>query len=317
MPSGVRKRWIAVAQILLVLLAFGFLIAVVVTQWRELQERDVRFEPVWLLPAIPLLVALYALSALAWDLLLRALGHRLEPIRAQAVWSQSLLARYVPGGVVMVVGRVMLAGREGVPARVTLASIVYEVALLVASAALIAAYPLISGDELSGAAELAVLAVVPIVIAALHPRVFGPVSGAILRAFRREPLETLIPLRSTLALLGLFLVVWCVGGAGMFFAGLTVFPLEASDLPVVTAALAVGFSTAAAVFVFPGGLGVRDAVFASLVGSTIPGGFTSGATVAIAARLISALVEVGYAGAASWLARRRSGLPLRRRDQSR
>ena len=63
MPSGVRKRWIAVAQILLVLLAFGFLLAVVVTQWRELQERDVRFEPVWLLPAIPRLVALYVLGA--------------------------------------------------------------------------------------------------------------------------------------------------------------------------------------------------------------------------------------------------------------
>jgi uncharacterized membrane protein YbhN (UPF0104 family) len=302
--AGGRSRLWAIVEIALVLLVLGFLVGVIVTQWDELRDRDVRFDPVWLLAAVPVLGVFYALSAFIWSLLLRALGQRIPEVRAQSVWARSLLARYVPGGVVMVLGRVVYAGREGVPARVTLASMVYEISIAVASATIVSAYPVIASDALSVPAKAGLLAVVPIAVALLHPRVFGPIANSILRLARREPLPALIPLRTILGLLALTAGAWAVGGAGMFFAGLSVYPMEAADLPVVIAALAIGFSAAAALVVFPGGLGVRDAAFASLVGTSVPGGFATGATIAIAARLVSTLVEVVYAAAAVSLARR-------------
>src|SRR5919108_4939172 len=94
-------------------LIFAFLIFAVVDQWGELQRRNVRFDPLWLLPATALIGASMVFSALGWDLLVRFLGYPLRPARAQMIWGQSLLARYVPGNVLFVVGRVMLVEREG------------------------------------------------------------------------------------------------------------------------------------------------------------------------------------------------------------
>ncbi len=304
--AGGRRRLWAVVEVLLVLVVLGFLVAVIVTQWDELRDRDIRFEPAWLLAAVPTLAVFYVLSAFVWSLLLRSLEHRLPEVRAQSVWARSLLARYVPGGVLMVLGRVVYAGREGVPHRVTLASMVYEISVAVASATIVAAYPILDSDSLGAPVKIAFVAVVPIAVGILHPRIFGPISNAALRLFRREPLPTLIPMRSILGLLGLTAVGWMIGGAGMFFAGLTVYPLEAAELPLVIAALAIGFSAAAAVVIFPGGLGVRDAAFASVIGTGVPGGFATGATIAIAARLVSTLVEVAYAAVVVLLGRRRA-----------
>lgn len=303
--GGGDSRLSVVLRVAASLLVLGFLVAVVVQQWGELQDRDVRIDPVWLAAAVPALLAFYALAAHAWALVLRSLGSPLPAAVAQSVWAQSLLARYVPGGVLMVLGRVVLAAREGVPARVTAASLVYEVSLLLASATLVGAYALVAETDVDGWIKALSLLSVPLIVVLLDPRVFGPISSWALRVVRQEPLAALIPLRTLLGLLALYLGIWLIGGLGMFLAGLCVYPLELGDLPTLTAAFAIGFSAAALLIVFPGGLGVRDAAYAGLLGGSV-GGFATGATIAIAGRLVSTLVEVLYAGVAVWLGRRQS-----------
>ena len=51
-----------------------------------------------------------------------------------------MLARYVPGSVLYVLGRVLLSERLGVPRRITVASIAYEQALSATSAIIFSAY---------------------------------------------------------------------------------------------------------------------------------------------------------------------------------
>ena len=65
-------------------------------------------------------------------------------------WGQPLLARYVPGSVLYVLGRVLLSERAGVPRRMTVASIVYEQAISATSAIVVAAYFLINHPDLQG-----------------------------------------------------------------------------------------------------------------------------------------------------------------------
>ncbi|MGH2888273.1 MAG: hypothetical protein ACRDNJ_01465, partial [Solirubrobacteraceae bacterium] len=113
-------------QLGIALLIFGFLVLTVVDQWAEIKNKGVHFHVVWLIPAFVVLPLFYALSALGWDFILRFLGYRIGFGRAQVAWGQPLLARYVPGSVLYVLGRVLLSERAGVPRRITIASIVYE-----------------------------------------------------------------------------------------------------------------------------------------------------------------------------------------------
>ena len=126
-----------------------------------------------------------SLSALGWDLILRFLGYRIGIGRAQVAWGQPLLARYVPGSVLYVLGRVLLSERAGVPRRITLASIVYEQAISATSAIVVASYFIISHPDLQGQPlRWAVLLLIPAAIAILHPRVFGPLANRVLRRLR-------------------------------------------------------------------------------------------------------------------------------------
>ena len=130
-----RSRRVRLAlQVGLAVLIFGFLVLTVIDQWSEIQSEGVHFHVVWLIPAIVILPLFYVLSALGWDFTLRFLGHPIGFGRAQVAWGQPLLARYVPGSVLYVLGRVLLSERAGVPRRTTIASIVYEQAISATSA---------------------------------------------------------------------------------------------------------------------------------------------------------------------------------------
>jgi hypothetical protein len=301
-----RRRVLRIAlQTGLAFLIFGFLVFTVAHQWGELRDKGVRFELIWLLPAIVTLIVFYAVSALGWDLLLRLLGNRLNPVRAQIAWGQPLLARYVPGSVLYVLGRLVLSERAGVPRRLTLASIVYEQALSAAAAVGVSSYFIISHPDLQGQPlRWAVLLVVPAAIVILQPRVFGRLANRALRAFGREHLPTTIPLWGILVMLVYYAMTWAVAGVGVFFVARSVHYVPFSELATVGSAQAVGYVAALLTLVAPAGLGVRDAAFAWAVKAALPSNsFAVGAVIAIAVRAVLTLVEVLYVGAITLVGR--------------
>jgi uncharacterized membrane protein YbhN (UPF0104 family) len=288
------------------LVIFGFLVFTVAHQWGELQDKGVRFDLIWLLPAFGVLMVFYVLAALGWDLLLRFLGYRLNPIRAQVAWGQPMLARYVPGSVLYVLARLVLSERAGVPRRLTLASIVYEQALSAAAAIGIASYFLIDHPDLQGYAwRWAVLLVVPAAIVLLHPRVFGPLANRLLAAFGRDPLPATIPLQGILVMLVYYAFNWAVCGVGVFFIARSVHEFPISELPTVGSAQAFGYVAALVTLVAPAGLGVRDAAFAWAVKAALPSqSFAVGAVVAIAVRAVLTVGELCYVGIVTLIGRR-------------
>ena len=300
------KRVRLAVQITIVVLVFGFLVLTVVNQWAEIQERGVHFHVFWLLPAFVVLAAFYALSALGWDLILRFLGYRIGLGRAQVAWGQPILARYVPGSVLFVLGRILLSERAGVPRRITLASIAYEQAISATSAVAIAAYFFISHPDLEGEPlRWAVLAIIPAAIALLHPRVFGPLADRILRAFGRESLPAVISMRGIVILLAFYALNWGVISVGIYCVARSVSSIPASEILTVGSAQAVGYIAALVTLVAPAGLGIRDAAFAWAVKVAVPGGsFALGSLIAIVVRGVLTVVEVLYVAAVTALGRR-------------
>jgi hypothetical protein len=296
-------------QLGLALVIFGFLVLTVVSQWSEIKDEGVHFHVLWLIPAFIFLPLFYALSALGWELTLRLMGYRIGVGQAQVAWGQPLLARYVPGSVLFVLGRVLLSERAGVARRATVASIVYEQAVSAISALAVAAYFVIDHPDLQGQPlRWAVLLVIPAGIALLHPRVFRPLTDRALRAFGREPLPAVIPLRGVLGLVLFYAMNWGVISLGVYCVARSVsaIPFTFGDVLTVGSAQAVGYVAALATLVAPAGLGIRDAAFAWAVKVAVPGNsFALGSLIAIAVRGVMTVVELIYVGVVTAIGRRK------------
>jgi glycosyltransferase 2 family protein len=304
-PPRSRKVRIAV-QAGLAVLIFGFLVLTVIDQWSEIQDQGVHFHVGWLIPGIIILPIYFAISALGWDLTLRFMGHQLGFGRAQVAWGQPLLARYVPGSVLYVLGRVLLSERAGVPRRITIASIVYEQAISATSAIVVAAYFIIKHPDLQGDPwRWGVLLLIPLAILLLHPKVFGPLANKGLRALGREPLPEVISLRGVIALIVFYSLNWVVVAFGIYCVARSVTNIPFEDLLLVGSAQAIGYFAALVTLVAPAGLGVRDAAFAWAVKAALPSkSFALGSLIAIAVRGVMTVGEVIYVGAVTALGRR-------------
>jgi len=300
------KRVRLAIQLGIAVLVFGFLVLTVISQWSEIQDKGVHFHVLWLIPALVVLPVFYVFSALGWDLILRCLGHRVGVGQAQVAWGQPMLARYVPGSVLYVLGRVLLSERLGVPRRTTVASIAYEQAISATSAITFGAYFFIVHPDLEGRPlRFAVLLLIPAAIALLHPRVFGPLADRLLRAFGRDPLPAVISMRGIVGLLGFYLLNWVVMAIGTYCVARSVSDVSIDEMLTVGSAQALGYVAALATLVAPAGLGIRDAVFAWAVKGAVPGGsFAVGSLIAIAVRGVLTVVEVMFAAAVTALGRR-------------
>jgi glycosyltransferase 2 family protein len=304
-PPRSRKVRLAL-QIGLAVLIFGFLVLTVVDQWSEIQSEGVHFHVGWLIPAIVILPGFFVLSALGWDLTLRFLGYPLGFGRAQVAWGQPLLARYVPGSVLYVLGRVLLSEKAGIPRRITIASIVYEQAISATSAIVVASYFIIKHPDLQGdPIRWGVLLLIPAAITLLHPKVFGPLANWALGKFGREPLPEVISVRGILSLLVFYSLNWVVVAFGIYCVARSVTFIPFKDILLVGSAQAIGYFAALVTLVAPAGLGIKDAAFAWAVKAALPSrSFALGSLIAIALRFVMTVAELLYVAGVTALGRR-------------
>ncbi len=288
-------------------LIFGFLVLTVVSQWSELREQGVAFDLIWLIPGVAAMLLFYSLSAAVWGLILKLLGHPIEAAQAQRIWAQPLLVRYIPGSVLFVLARVLLAEKVGVSRRVCTAGIVYEQATAISAALTIATWFLIAHPDTQDLwIRWLPILIIPIIVAFLHPRIFGPLTAKILTSLGRQPLPRTIGFGGVLTIYACYLGLWTIMGVGVFFAARSVYDLGLADFPIAAAAQMIGYLAAVVSAVTPAGLGVRDAAFAWAVKAALPtGSFGVGAAIAIAVRATQTVVELIYVGLVTWLARRR------------
>jgi uncharacterized membrane protein YbhN (UPF0104 family) len=284
-------------------LVFGFLVGFVLRQWSKLPDFDWRFAPGWLVLSAACVLAFYVAQGELWRLIVRALGEHIDPRPARAIWGKSLIARYVPTNMLMVVGRVLMADRVGVARRVTLASMVYELGLGFGTAIMVGAYFVIELPSLDDQpVRYAVLGLIPIVLVGLHPRVFGRLAGFALRKLGREPLPRTLPFGRVLELALAFVGCWAAIGLGVYAFAAALHPLDASDLPYVAAAYPVAYCVAVLTFIAPSGLGTRDVALATAMTAVLD--TTVATAIAVAFRIFQTAVELLYVGGVTALDRR-------------
>lgn len=300
------KRVRLALQVGIAILIFGFLVLTVVNDWSQITSEGVHFHGLWLIPGLIIVCGYFVLAAFGWDLVLRSLGYRIGFGRAQVAWGQPILARYVPGSILYVLGRVLLSERAGVPRRITVASIVYEQAISATSAIVVAAYFIIHHPDLQGdPIRFAVLLLIPLALVILSPQVFRPLSNKVLAAFGREPLPVVMSLRDVIGLTIYFSLVWIVVAFGIYCVARSVTYIPYDDILLVGSAQAIGYFAALVTLVAPAGLGVRDAAFAWAVKAALPSrSFAVGSLIAIAVRGVMTVGELIYVAGVTAIGRR-------------
>jgi uncharacterized membrane protein YbhN (UPF0104 family) len=307
-PVRRRRRLAVLTPAAVGLLVGGVCVAFVVTsltsQWDEVRDDIAHASVGWLVQALVLGAAGMTWIAACWPEALHLLGHRIDRRRAVAWYYAGEIGKYVPGGVWPVVGRGELARRGGVPRGRAYPSVGLSLVALYLAALLVAAVlvPLDLAKQSESPAALALLALLPLGLAALHPAVLTRVRDLVARFTGRGGDIAIPPWRDTVALVALYVPAWLCIWAATWCVARALIP----DPPVLRIGIATMLSwTAGFVAVpVPAGAGIREAVF--IASSGLPAGM--GATIAIGSRLVFLLVDVaGVALSAPWHRRGRTG----------
>lgn len=242
---------------------------------------------------------------------------------ARPTWTQMLaiawippLGKYVPGSVWSLMGAMAMLRKFGINVTVAISVVILvdafgEIIGLMLSSPLLMRPPL--SDHVPGGRWTAPIALVVGVIVLLPP-VLGRVMQVGLRLIRRPPLsrlptwgEFVVPVLSAIA-------QYLFAGAALWLCVRSITPIGMSAYPwlvmIVSCAMAVGYLF----FVAPGGLGVREFIFVTLLPPLLPNAPAGTiAIVTIAMRLLQVIVEVALAGLGA--AALRTSSNMSRRDE--
>src|SRR3954447_26108373 len=268
-PRGSRAR--RIGGLAAGLLIVAFLTVSVVRGWSVVSAFDWHVDPLGVVGALAVLCSFLLLNGAGYVAILeRVSGHRLPRGRMLGTWARSILARYVPGNVLMVAGRVVLGREAGASGRSSLAATVYEHALPVGLSACAAAGLLVFGN-LGQDDWIWIVAVVPLGLVLLHPRLFGPGANWLLRRLGRPPLDNLLSGREVLAFGGWYALTLTVLGLGVWWLVHALVGPRAGGPLFVGAGFLLAFVVSMLAFIFPSGLGVREGVLALVLSHGLPG----------------------------------------------
>lgn len=280
-----RLEWGIAAAVL------GFLGWHLGTHGAEVAAYPWRVDVSRLLAATACVIVAYSGFALAWRRLLAAFGGDLSVLDAHRVWYLGNLGRYVPGKVLQVVGTAYMARSKGVSPVVTVSASLAAQAFVVGVGLAFAAAGLPAvegaGPWLSRRVGLVGAA---LVLGGLLSPILDTAFRLGLRLAGKSEYYAPIPYRARLAVLLAVGLAWAA-----FVVGWVLFLTAISDAPATEwralgAILAIGYVGGwLAVFV-PGGLGVREGVYAFLLALYIPGAVA--VAVAVLARVWLTVAEL-------------------------
>jgi uncharacterized membrane protein YbhN (UPF0104 family) len=287
-----------------VVLVAGFVVLAVIAEIGRLPDVELRFAPGWLALAVVGFVMAQLVCAEAWRGILARLGEPMPFMRSNAIWNVSNLARYVPTSMLLVVVRIRLCSSAGVRAERTVASLVYEVPVMLTGALCIGAWFVVGlpQAESLGAIRWVVLAVPVVALAVVHPAVFRPIGDWLARRLGREPLPQLLTFPQVLAFVVLYAAGFAIAGLATYALVAGVYRVDPADLPTIVGSFSAMFAVSLFAFILPGGLGVREVVFAGALAPVLPTSIAI--AVAIAVRLLQMAIEVVLALVTPLLAQR-------------
>jgi uncharacterized membrane protein YbhN (UPF0104 family) len=204
------------------------------------------------------------------------------------------LGKYVPGAVWALAAQVELARDYDVPRRRSAtASLVAMATTLVVG--LIAAGVMLPLTSARAAGHYWwVLAVTPLAVACLYPKIIKFGLDLVLKAMRRPPLEKPVSVGGMARALGWTTLGWLCFGAHAWFL-ISVFAGKSPHVfALALGAYALAWSVGFLIIVFPGGIGPRELALIAVLAPVMPS--ASALVIALASRVVMTAGDLVWAG---------------------
>lgn len=254
----------------------------------------------WLAVAVTWTIVTALLLPLSWRALVWAYGFNLAPRTAVRIWCLSQGARYLPTGLAGLASRVVLASRAGVTRAVGAASWLLEFGLLVLGGATIASAALPS-SVLPGPIRFLAFVTASIALA-LFPVGIATASRASRRIPRLDSIQSnRFDTRRGYVATGLYVSNAMAKACGAVVVTAAFFPVGRGDIALLLGASA-GAGVAGLVGITPAGIGVREAVLASILQPRF--GLGDAAAIAVVLRAWDFGVELVWLAVAVAITRR-------------
>ena len=280
-----QRSWVAMkpwlwrtASVVITAGIFFYMYQKIARHWHDPAIRDRLFAmSPWrfIVASIMFAVFLFAFRAFSWRKTLKGFGYRLGYAPATRIWSVSELARYLPGSIWQVVGRVYLCKPYGIPGAVCSTSQVLELAAFLMANVLVAVPCLLfAGTKQLGPAAkpwlYVAMALVPLLAVLLHPKIFYGIGNRILKRLGKPQITKRLRGKKLIGLLA-----WAIFGLLWQALALWLLVAEPLSLPrekwwVVAGAYCLAWIAGFLAVWAPGGLGVREIVFVGAMQIALP-----------------------------------------------
>lgn len=215
-------------------------------------------------------ILVYALFSIfmgyCWVIGLRNLGIKFNTRKLMGIWLLCQPAKYVPGKVGVIAGRIYLCQRQDLSGPKVFVSVFLENALFcVAGIALFAISLTYNLNLLLPNHLFFLLAIFILFLFFLHPKIFNFLTNLFLRRFSKEYVRVNIKYKQILSLFFMYLAAWLIAGLSFYLiiSGVTSVHLEQlfSLIGIFSLSWVIGFLS----FFTPGGLGVREGIMIFLL----------------------------------------------------
>lgn len=291
------NRWLKLAGWVVALVVAVFAVRTLLREWHALVTQTVTWHvrPFYLLGAVLLVLANYAILIQAWRVMLEGWQQSLPFLASVRIWLVSGLGKYVPGKVWAVAGMAVMAQRNGVAAWAATASSVVLQALSVGTGAAIVG--LAGSARLEAEAPWARVALISLMVASavgLALLLWPPVTRRLLQLVRVSAPPERSPGPRAIAIgLAANLVAWTGYGVSLWLLAHGLLDVPALTVRVAIGAFAASYVAGLLALFAPGGIGVRELVFLLMLDGVVGPGIA--AALAIASRLLLTLTEIGTA----------------------
>lgn len=288
-----------VLRYVLLVAVVGFAVFYLVTQWSAVSATIVRIPWQSLVLSFVLVVVGLLAGTLSWVAVLNGLGPKVPVARASQVMLVGQLGKYVPGSVWSYVLQMELGRQYGILRPRVLVTSLYAAGIGVVSSLVLGAFalPFVSARH---PALLWLFLLLPVGLVCLHPRVMTWLASLVLKIFRRPPLDHEVAFVTVAKAVGWSLVAYVCYGLHLWLLVNALVNPDFGTLVLLTGAMALGFTVSLFAFIFPSGVGVREAV---LVGAmalllTVP----QASALSLVSRAMFTAADVLAAGAAALVA---------------
>jgi len=256
-----------ILQAVFVVLVFFFLGRSLIDNWQRLDLDFSNLNYFYLTLSLTFFALAWALAALAWGYITKKLKKPLKSKEALKLWVFSQAARYIPGSVWQVVGRVYLGEKKGLSKGETLASVAIETSNLIISSLVVFALSLPFWPKLSGLQNYyPYFAAGFLVFGFLHPTVFNFTTGFFIQRLDKKEKPHPYLFKEIIQMLLPYLLVWLAFGTGFFLLILSFQGFEVAYFPVVTGIFALSWVVGFLFVIAPGGLGARELALVYFLG---------------------------------------------------